>query len=289
MNNKNSKRLEEKKREKIKSRSTIAVRVIFVLVVTIILAISYFYRGNLGDVIENPVIVFGALSALIGVFAGMVQLFDFLRRDLKDIQSFSDDSLKKISNIEIEMYEKENERLRELTERLREEREMLLNNRDIDVERGEVKEWIVREPELTFYKEGSVSNRLDAYLSLNIKQINMIFYTSLIVMTIGFIMIIVAIILALINPIKTTPAIVAGVGGVITEFIGATFLIMYRSAIEHSGRYIQTLDKASSAEQAINILDNIGAQNEDEKRNIIEAKTEIAKLLLTMQKENTKK
>lgn len=127
--------------------------------------------------------------------------------------------------------------------------------------------------------------KLEAYLALNLKQISSIFYTSIIVMLVGFIFIMIATFLALQNPNVITPAIIAGIGGVITEFIGATFLLLYRSAIEHSGKYINTLDKTSSVGVAIQILDNITTENDEKaKDKITEAKIEIAKLLLNQPK-----
>lgn len=123
--------------------------------------------------------------------------------------------------------------------------------------------------------------KLEAYLSTNLKQINWIFNLSVIVMIIGFIFLSAAIFLALQNPTSITPAIVAGAGGALTEFIGATFLVLYRSALEHSTNFIKSLDKTSSVGVAMQILDNISSdKNEAVQDKIIEAKIEVAKLLL---------
>ncbi len=123
--------------------------------------------------------------------------------------------------------------------------------------------------------------KLEAYLSTNLKQINWIFNLSVIVMIIGFIFLSAAIFLALQNPTSITPAVVAGAGGALTEFIGATFLVLYRSAVEHSTNFIKSLDKTSSVGVAMQILDNISAdKNEAIQEKIIEAKIEVAKLLL---------
>jgi len=123
--------------------------------------------------------------------------------------------------------------------------------------------------------------KLEAYLSANLKQINWIFNISVIVMIIGFIFLTTAIFLTLQNPDFITPAIVAGIGGALTEFIGATFLVLYRSAVEHSTNFIKSLDKTSSVGVAMQILDNISAdKNEAIQEKIVAAKIEVAKLLL---------
>jgi len=124
--------------------------------------------------------------------------------------------------------------------------------------------------------------KLEAYLSANLKQINWIFGLSVIVMIIGFVFLATAVFLTLQNPEFITPVIVAGVGGALTEFIGATFLVLYRSAVEHSTNFIKSLDKTSSVGVAMQILDNISTDKDETVREkIIDAKIEVAKLLLS--------
>ncbi len=124
--------------------------------------------------------------------------------------------------------------------------------------------------------------KLEAYLSANLKQINWIFSLSVVVMIMGFVFLTTAIFLTLQNPNFITPAIVAGVGGAVTEFIGATFLVLYRSALEHSTNFIKSLDKTSSVGVAMQILDNISTDKDETVREkIIDAKIEVAKLLLS--------
>lgn len=124
--------------------------------------------------------------------------------------------------------------------------------------------------------------KLEVYLNTNIAQIRWIFVLSVFVMFAGFLLLGAATILALQSPNEATPAIITGIGGVITEFIGATFLFLYRSAIEHSSQYIMTLDKTSSVGVAIQILDNIKVDESDSDSvaKITQAKIEVAKLLL---------
>jgi hypothetical protein len=48
-----------------------------------------------------------------------------------------------------------------------------------------------------------------------------------------------------------------GITGIITEFIGATFLFVYRSTIQQAGTYMQTLESINSVGMAMQILDTI--------------------------------
>jgi len=248
---------------------------------SVVLAVIFIIQINRDYFVENPLLAVAFGFIFISICFFLFALFNFLRRDLNRIQSLFARELQPTNILEFqELYE---DQVKERGKRV-ETWEMIKNNLELDeVVQSELQEWIVGEPENLLPTIKSYSDRLDSYLDLNIAQIRTIFITSLIVMVFGFLLIIIAIVLALLNPTQITPAVVAGVGGVITEFIGATFLLMYRSAIEHSGRYIQTLDKASSAEQSIIILDKIDAQNDAERNKISETKTEIAKLLLQNQ------
>ena len=134
--------------------------------------------------------------------------------------------------------------------------------------------------------------KLEAYLNLNLGQVKAIFVLSVIVMIIGFALLAVAVVMALNDPGTITPAIVAGIGGVITEFIGATFLFLYRSALEHSSSYISTLDRINSVGVAMQILDNISTTYDgkaDVGTKIIDAKIEVSKLLLSSVPDSKKK
>ncbi|MCX6036966.1 MAG: hypothetical protein NTW99_03555, partial [Chloroflexi bacterium] len=44
-------------------------------------------------------------------------------------------------------------------------------------------------------------------------------------------------------PSSTLPAVITGMAGVITELIGATFLLIYRSTMEQAVTYTKTLQR----------------------------------------------
>lgn len=106
---------------------------------------------------------------------------------------------------------------------------------------------------------------LEEYFNLNLSQINSVFLLSVCVMIVGFAIIIWGISQAIQSPGTFVPAAIASAAGVITEFIGATFLFIYRSTIQQAGSYSRTLERINSVGMAMQILDTIpdGAKPDD--------------------------
>jgi len=98
---------------------------------------------------------------------------------------------------------------------------------------------------------------LESYFNRNLFQIACIFWLSVIVMVVGFGIIIWGISEAIKSQNADTPAIIAGISGVITEFIGATFLFIYRSTIQQALDYSKTLERINSVGMAMQILDTM--------------------------------
>ena len=98
---------------------------------------------------------------------------------------------------------------------------------------------------------------LEAYFNRNLSQINYIFWLSVCVMIVGFGIIIWGISQAIRSPDTFVPAAIASAAGVITEFIGATFLFVYRSTIQQASSYSRTLERMTSVGMAMQILDTM--------------------------------
>ena len=98
---------------------------------------------------------------------------------------------------------------------------------------------------------------LEAYFNQNLSQINYIFWLSVCVMIAGFAILIWGISQAIRSPDTFVPAAIASVAGVITEFIGATFLFVYRSTIQQASSYSRTLERMNSVGMAMQILDTM--------------------------------
>jgi hypothetical protein len=98
---------------------------------------------------------------------------------------------------------------------------------------------------------------LEAYFNRNLAQIAWIFWLSVVTMMIGFATIIWGVSRALQFPSALEPAKIASLAGIITEFIGATFLFIYRSTIRQANYYSKTLERINSVGMAMQILDTI--------------------------------
>ena len=129
--------------------------------------------------------------------------------------------------------------------------------------------------------------RLELYFDRNLSQINYIFWLSVVVMIVGFGFILFGIQKALTplsviadvpQPSTISPAIVGGIAGIITEFIGATFLLIYRSTIQQAANYTKTLERINSVGMAMQILDTISTESKELQD---KTKAEIVKFLLS--------
>ncbi|MGZ3643806.1 MAG: TRADD-N-associated membrane domain-containing protein, partial [Ktedonobacteraceae bacterium] len=60
-----------------------------------------------------------------------------------------------------------------------------------------------------------------------------------------------------------TPALIGALAGIITEFIGATFLFIYRSTVQQAANYMKTLERINSVGMATKILDTISNKSQE--------------------------
>jgi hypothetical protein len=104
---------------------------------------------------------------------------------------------------------------------------------------------------------------LDSYFNSNLRQINYIFWLSVAVMTVGFSILMWGIVQAMNKPDNLSAAILATVAGIITEFIGATFLIIYKSTVQQAIDYSKSLERINSIGMAMQILDTMPDETSD--------------------------
>jgi hypothetical protein len=98
---------------------------------------------------------------------------------------------------------------------------------------------------------------LEAYFNRNLSQITAIFWLSVVVMMVGFVIIIWGIAGAFQSEESLISAAIATAAGIITEFIGATFLFVYRSTIQQGMSYSHTLERINAVGMAMQILDTM--------------------------------
>lgn len=140
---------------------------------------------------------------------------------------------------------------------------------------------------------------LEDYYRVNLSQIQIIFTFSVAAMIAGFILIIVSLLWSMFivvnkpqnNQQSSTnyiPSVVGAVSGMIGNFIGATFLFLYKSAVEQSSKYSQFLERDNSLKLAQSLLEDIKskAEESDENEKIIEYQLKIITLLINQSKIN---
>jgi len=92
-------------------------------------------------------------------------------------------------------------------------------------------------------------------------------------MVVGFGIIIWGISQSIQSPTRVGPAIITTLAGVVTEFIGATFLFIYRSTVKQAMDYSRTLERINSVGMAMQILDTIPDETKaDDLKNKTKAK-----------------
>jgi hypothetical protein len=121
---------------------------------------------------------------------------------------------------------------------------------------------------------------LEAYFARNLTQINYIFYLSIVVIVLGFVITSWGISRAFNQPDKWQAALIATSAGTITQFIGATFLFIYRSTLQQAVRYTKTLERINSVGMAMAILDTMSDDTDAPLKS--KTKAELVKLLVKM-------
>jgi hypothetical protein len=110
--------------------------------------------------------------------------------------------------------------------------------------------------------------KLEAYFDRNLIQVNLVFWVALIVMGIGFLFVLVGVWLAYRRPEVIAPPLVAAVSGIITQFIGVTFMVIYKSTMSQANEFMTVLERINSVGMAVQILDSLkeGTELKDKTR-----------------------
>jgi len=122
------------------------------------------------------------------------------------------------------------------------------------IERIEVK--AEKEPEKVKFAWELASAKLEAYFDRNLSQVFAIFMVAIFVMLVGFGFVLWGVWLAIKTPGQNT-AWIAAISGIITEFIGVTFMVIYRSTMAQANSFMQVLERINTVGMAVQILDSI--------------------------------
>lgn len=96
--------------------------------------------------------------------------------------------------------------------------------------------------------------KLESYLNRNLAQIQSIFWLTAIVMTVGFLLIGFGIYKSFESPDNLHSSVIAAGSGILINFIGATFLILYKSTLGQSTDYVRILERINAVGMSVQIL-----------------------------------
>lgn len=121
--------------------------------------------------------------------------------------------------------------------------------------------------------------KLETYLERNIAQVRSIFWLTTFVMLVGFSIIGYAVFHSFNSPDKIAPTVISACSGILVSFIGATFLIIYKSTMAQAEKYVTILERINAVGMSVQILEKIG----DDSDNLRQKTTaEISKYLLQL-------
>jgi hypothetical protein len=127
--------------------------------------------------------------------------------------------------------------------------------------------------------------KLEAYFDRNLIQVNLVFWVAVFVMAVGFGFVLFGVVLSLNQPKVTSTSLVAAISGIITQFIGATFMVIYRSTMAQANEFMGVLDRINSVGMAIQVLDSI-PESEGQLKNATRA--QIVELLIAVPSDRTR-
>lgn len=118
---------------------------------------------------------------------------------------------------------------------------------------------------------------LELYFNRNLQQVKLIFYVAVAVMLVGFAFVVLGVSTALAHPHELLGPIIATLSGTISQFIGVTFMQIYRATMQQANEYVSVLDRINAVGMSVQIIQGIP---EDDPLSV-QTRAEVARLLLT--------
>ncbi len=106
-------------------------------------------------------------------------------------------------------------------------------------------------------------NTLETYWDSNKQQNRQIFYLSVGATMLGFVVLVIAVALKALG-LGQTGDNVSIVAGILSQFIGATFLLVYRSTVSQTGRFSEALERILTAGMAAAMVDTFEGASAEE-------------------------
>jgi hypothetical protein len=129
--------------------------------------------------------------------------------------------------------------------------------------RRELEEKAYKSPDKASAAWELAKEKLENYFDRNLGQVKMVFYVAVAVMAAGFGFVLWGIKLSFLQPDHVAIAIIASASGVITQFIGLTFMVIYRSTMAQAGQFVSVLERINTVGMVIQILDSMSTSAPD--------------------------
>jgi hypothetical protein len=107
--------------------------------------------------------------------------------------------------------------------------------------------------------------QLELYIARNLSQVGSIFWITLVVMAASFALVSYGVYLAY-NGAPLAVGVLASGSGIITQFVGATFLLIYRSTMAQASGYVEMLERINTVGMAVQIVDLIPDENAEKNK-----------------------
>jgi hypothetical protein len=121
--------------------------------------------------------------------------------------------------------------------------------------------------------------KLESYLNYNLKQVRSIYWLTVVVMIFGFALIVYGVWKAFEPSAQLVAPVIAACSGIITNFIGASLLLIYRSTMAQARDYVTVLERINAVGMSVSILERIDNEDARLKNQTI---ADIAKQLLRL-------
>lgn len=113
-------------------------------------------------------------------------------------------------------------------------------------------------------------SQLNEYYTINKSQSKRAYEFSLFMIFVGFLLIVSAVILGFAVPAQISVTLIVGIAGLLSEFIGATALNLYKESNKHVNEFLERLTYLQKVMLAIELVDRISeGKKEEQLSNII--------------------
>ncbi|CAM3283640.1 hypothetical protein VIOR103205_15960 [Vibrio ordalii] len=105
--------------------------------------------------------------------------------------------------------------------------------------------------------------KLESYIDRNLRQVRSIYFLTLIVMLVGFSLIGFGIYTVILNHSDLYAGVLSCASGVLVNFLGATFLVIYKSTMTQASDYVSMLERINAVGMSVQVLEKLDSPDKD--------------------------